>query len=109
MCQIREFKENLIRMISNNFNINIYGPNGCGETHFIFEVIKIIKAKIVNSYSNLHKHMMYLKLSDLIDLERVLDKFQSFIIQKMTSQASRPDSNSEYSLDEICEIKLRKY
>jgi len=108
MCQFKEFKEKLFTLISNNFNINIYGPNGCGKTHFIWEVIKVINAKKVNSQSN-SKQMMYLKLSDFLDLERVLDKLQSFIVQKMTSQASRRASNLEYTLDEICEIKLRKY
>ncbi len=33
-------------------------------------------------------------LSDFIDLERVLDKFQSFIVQKMTSQAQKEKTHS---------------
>ena len=68
MCQFKEFKEKLFTLISNNFKINIYGPNGYGKTHFILEVIKVINAKKVPFLSN-RKHMMYLKLSDFLDLE----------------------------------------
>jgi hypothetical protein len=106
MCQFKEFKEKLITLISNNFNINLYGPNGCGKTRSILDLIK--ENKLIKI------PFLYLKLSDFIDLEKVLEKIKSFIIEKLTSQDMKmrePDSTDEleYSLDEICEIKLRKF
>lgn len=97
------FYQKLEYLILNKFNINLYGPNGCGKTFFLQNFVENMKQ------NNVLFCPLVFKLSDFHNMDNVYKKFNSFFVDYFFNQADKSGNGKgskqkkRKNMDEIIE------